>query len=181
MPIYMGMSTFKEWLSFQEATPPMGIPVPPGTPAQPNTPRAIPIAQPAAQQPLKQQPIGNVPPRRTLQQILAWPTASLPPPPAGWRPEYMEMSSDAAQKKVANDLLNRGVDGRRAVLLGQKVAEYVYSYSAYPYNVYKRVLGLAGDEDNVDMQQALVKAKQSMEEARPIHDKLKARGYKLAA
>jgi len=90
----------------------------------------------------------------------------------------MELSSDRAQKTVANDLLNQGVDGRQAVLLGQKVADYVYNYSAYPYNVYKRVLGQIGDQENVDMENALNQAKQAMDQARPIHDKLKANGYR---
>ncbi len=88
----------------------------------------------------------------------------------------MEVSSDRAQKIVGNELSDRGVDGRTAVLAGQKVADYVYNYSAYPYNVYKRILGQA--EGDVDMEDILAKAKQAQEKARPIHAKLKATGYR---
>jgi hypothetical protein len=116
----------------------------------------------------------------SLQALLHWPTPQLPPPPQGFRPEYMEMNSDAAQKRVSNDLANKGVPANQAVLIGRKVAEYVWNYSAYPYNVYKRVLSKLSDE-GMDDQMALQKAKEASERAKAIHQKLMSSGYKAAA
>jgi predicted Zn-dependent peptidase len=114
-----------------------------------------------------------------MQQILMWPTPHLPPAPPGFDPKLMELSSDAAQKRVANGLLQQGVDGRQAVLAGQKVADYVWHYSAYPYNVYKRTIALLSDK-GVDLQQALAQAKKNQEQAKPIHQRLMMTQYKAA-
>ncbi len=113
-----------------------------------------------------------------IQNLLHWPTAYLPKPPQGWKPEYMEMNSDAAQKRVSNNLLTQGTPAAQAVAIGRKVAEYVWDYSAYPYNVYKRVLSSLSDK-GVDDQKAIEMAKTAAEKAKSVHERLKSSGYSL--
>lgn len=61
------------------------------------------------------------------------PIKKMPAPPIGMKPEYMDKTSDMAQKLSGS----------------HRIAEYVYQFSLHPQNIKRRVLGWIGDTTNL--------------------------------
>lgn len=71
------------------------------------------------------------------------PTSHMPPPPEGWKPEFMELTSAGARTAAANALMQADpkLDMHEALKRAAPVAQYVDDYSLHMPAVRKRLVG----------------------------------------
>lgn len=113
-----------------------------------------------------------------MQKILAWPTPTIPQPPAYWTPDMMEMNHDNAGKYISNKLLQQGMDAKKAGIIGNKISEFIFYYSPYPPRVKNRVLMNLGNKYPEAETMDLIKvADDYARQAEPYYKMLKAKGY----